>query len=391
MKYTKEYLQDNKIVINCLTREDLTKCVSLTGSNLKVHDLDKGWNNYGDKICISLSSYSPIDYWKSIGYNYITSTELINDSKDRSQGQIYGFKVGDKVKIPTKKTADAINFPYEECLAIKKAKEKNLKFLYITSIMSNNNNYNLGEQPNSSLSTFSLSDLELYEEQKDKISIKQEESNFPLDLENYQGREFKVYKRYGISEINIGDIITFNDYKDSFFTISTINGKSSNRRCVLDNTDNKFELLPEKNKPINSWCVQVTIENREKIKSFINNDNWSYNIDAYYGIDKSNTKLGINKLQGWKDSFSELISTEEFYKKINYKPQEVFGDSKTEQPYKFYVYDYPAIKEEVLFKIDKIPHKKFDEKEHLRKPFNRELTIKVSKLNKKSNKQLVKL
>jgi len=67
-------------------------------------------------------------------------------------------------------------------------------------------------------------------------------------------------------------------------------------------------------KPI-AWCVQVTHENRDVVKSFMVNEDWQFNIGSYYGINEKGDKEGSR----YSSDFNEnVITTEEFYKKIGY-------------------------------------------------------------------------
>lgn len=76
-----------------------------------------------------------------------------------------------------------------------------------------------------------------------------------------------------------------------------------------------------------SWCVQVTKENREVIKEYIDDNSYRYSIDAYYGISQDGKKFG-NRLPY---KFDEIISTEEFYKKIGHVDKIKSNDVKEEE------------------------------------------------------------
>lgn len=68
---------------------------------------------------------------------------------------------------------------------------------------------------------------------------------------------------------------------------------------------------------IDSWCVKVTTENREKIKSWFTplykNCTKDFSIGAYYGYQKDGT---LEACFSSKNNYNKEISTEEFYKKL---------------------------------------------------------------------------
>jgi hypothetical protein len=70
------------------------------------------------------------------------------------------LKVGDKVKIPTKKSIGPYKDSIHECVAIREAKRISQDFLYITKI--NTNIATVGTTKNTNDSEFLTSDLELY-------------------------------------------------------------------------------------------------------------------------------------------------------------------------------------------------------------------------------------
>jgi len=93
--------------------------------------------------------------------------------------------------------------------------------------------------------------------------------------------------------------------------------------------DGKWAEIVEESKPKNdTWCIQITKENREVVKKWYARTNPSYNIGAYYGL-KENVKhaRGSNMVPWTKD---DIISTEEFYKKIGHVPPS-FGENPCKQ------------------------------------------------------------
>ena len=66
-----------------------------------------------------------------------------------------------------------------------------------------------------------------------------------------------------------------------------------------------LELVEEKSE---DWCVQVTKENREAVKRWMDNDDYDFSTGYYYGIRNSYKDT-------YKDSFGKVLSTEEFYEK----------------------------------------------------------------------------
>ena len=63
------------------------------------------------------------------------------------------------------------------------------------------------------------------------------------------------------------------------------------------------------------WCVQVTDENRDAIKTFMVNEDWQFNTGSYYGFSATGKKEGSRY---HSDFNSNVISTEDFYKKIGH-------------------------------------------------------------------------
>lgn len=82
--------------------------------------------------------------------------------------------------------------------------------------------------------------------------------------------------------------------------------------------DKDIKLIMEENK-INSWCVQLTVENKELVRNYFKtNFKTELNIDyisAVYGIDKKG-KVNHNFIRNYKDTFDLILTTEEFYQKI---------------------------------------------------------------------------
>ena len=70
-----------------------------------------------------------------------------------------------------------------------------------------------------------------------------------------------------------------------------------------------------------SWCVRVTEENKDVVKSWMN-EKKCYSVGAYYGIDK----CGEKKAHVENRVLDTLLTTEEFYKKIGHEVGFKVGD-----------------------------------------------------------------
>lgn len=75
--------------------------------------------------------------------------------------------------------------------------------------------------------------------------------------------------------------------------------------------------------PVDSWCVEVTEENREVVKEWFV-DLWEYSIGSYYGVNRDGSKWYIssyffNDLSD--DIKNTLLTTEQFYEEIGHKPE----------------------------------------------------------------------
>ena len=70
-------------------------------------------------------------------------------------------------------------------------------------------------------------------------------------------------------------------------------------------------------KPIDTWCVKLTEENREEVKKFMNcpDKYWSYNIGSYYGLTMRGEKYGHQESKTFNDN---VLTTQEFYEKVGY-------------------------------------------------------------------------
>jgi len=68
-----------------------------------------------------------------------------------------------------------------------------------------------------------------------------------------------------------------------------------------------------------SWCVNVTKENREVVKKWMDNKDYGITTGSYYGIRKSDYKKFGNMSE---HHFDKIISTEEFYSKIGHKERD---------------------------------------------------------------------
>ena len=89
MKYTKEYLINNKVAISCPTVEDwkavvgeLLKETTWMGGDIKVNE--STWEVYKDKSCVNLYyngkiSYESTNYYQSESYTIITAKEFLED------------------------------------------------------------------------------------------------------------------------------------------------------------------------------------------------------------------------------------------------------------------------------------------------------------------------
>ena len=67
-----------------------------------------------------------------------------------------------------------------------------------------------------------------------------------------------------------------------------------------------------------SWCVQLTNENKDLLKKHLDNYNTTLSVNffgAVYGIDKKG-KVNHSFIEDYKNDFDILITTEEFYQKI---------------------------------------------------------------------------
>lgn len=102
MKYTKEYLTNNKVAISCPTVEDwkavvgeLLKETTWMDGDIKISE--STWEVYKDKSCVNLYyngkiSYEYTNYYQSKSYTIITAKEFLDDRKTDK------FKVGDRVR-----------------------------------------------------------------------------------------------------------------------------------------------------------------------------------------------------------------------------------------------------------------------------------------------------
>ena len=91
MKYTKEYLINNKVAISCPTVEDwkavvgeLLKETTWIDGDIKVNE--STWEVYKDKSCVNLYyngkiSYAYTNYYQSESYTIITAKEFLDDKK----------------------------------------------------------------------------------------------------------------------------------------------------------------------------------------------------------------------------------------------------------------------------------------------------------------------
>lgn len=63
-----------------------------------------------------------------------------------------------------------------------------------------------------------------------------------------------------------------------------------------------------------NWCVKITPENREIVKSYLYVRNYSYSLGAYYGIDRFGNKVGssIQEQVSYK-----LLTMDEFLTMVN--------------------------------------------------------------------------
>lgn len=72
-----------------------------------------------------------------------------------------------------------------------------------------------------------------------------------------------------------------------------------------------------------SWCVKVTKENESILNAWRFGEKSTITVGAeigsYHGIDKTNKKGGIGGFLDWSKKFDKVITTEEFYEKIDFK------------------------------------------------------------------------
>lgn len=120
--------------------------------------------------------------------------------------------------------------------------------------------------------------------------------------------------------------------------ISTIDRLQCDNNPVLERYDsthlgNGIYAISENDKTkivVDSWCVQVTKENREVLSHYFkssclyNSDNqWSFHVNKYYGVDKDGEFHWCDYTHPTLGIYEKVLTTEEFYNKIGYiKPTE---------------------------------------------------------------------
>lgn len=113
----------------------------------------------------------------------------------------FKFKIGDKVKLPKQKSVGfgSVGFGLEYSLEYKEAIGKRQDYMYIVGTLTNDtefgNCYVVGCNPWSAGDFFAEEDLELYEEEKQKINI-------PIELCR-EGVELPTYAREGDAGMDI--------------------------------------------------------------------------------------------------------------------------------------------------------------------------------------------
>lgn len=80
------------------------------------------------------------------------------------------FKKGDKLKIPTRKTA-ATRYPLEDCSLIQAVRETRQDYCFVVSVPLDGEQYVLGSELDHEHSTFHESDLESYNSVNNTYSI----------------------------------------------------------------------------------------------------------------------------------------------------------------------------------------------------------------------------
>lgn len=137
------------------------------------------------------------------------------------------------------------------------------------------------------------------------------------------------------------------DFQDTLNDVTKETGKDkpTNRFVNQQETDNIIPDEPdfiEITKPLtNNWCIQVTEENKELIETWLGFPIKSKNIGCYYGINQFGQKVFNYQSEGWSDTFSELITTEQFTKYIFNITDEVESDNDN-----LYVNEFKGYKEE---------------------------------------------
>ena len=131
-------------------------------------------------------------------------------------------------------------------------------------------------------------------------------------------------------------------------TVYKINGNSiyasDGHGCLYK--DGKWaELISSPTEPvIDSWCVEITEENKEVVKAFVKNPTYLFTIGSYYEIQKNGFTDGKTNTIKYSDYFDKLLTTEEFYAKIGHTASNK-------------IYEYKKWHEELETNIKKFPIK----------------------------------
>jgi hypothetical protein len=130
------------------------------------------------------------------------------------------------------------------------------------------------------------------------------------------------------------------DFQNTLNTVINEIGKDKPRRILFEghqpidklNTSNPPQQISTKpiTKPLtNNWCILVDENNKYLIQDWLGFE-YKPKVGNYYGINKFGNKHYTSNLEGWQNTFSELITTEQFSKYILNKNTEVIVDNNVE-------------------------------------------------------------
>lgn len=173
--YTLKEIREQKMVIRCTLPEQANKIAKASGYKYDWH-VGKEHSEGFDVFFLtgedrwgweSTPNYfkDQYDATETIEFDQVDFQEEGTKVEEIKEIVKKPFNVGDKVKIPTRKTAEK-QVPLRNCAVIRDLEYNVIDkqdFLYITKI-GTNREYNLGTNKNSCLSTFHIDDLEHYVE-----------------------------------------------------------------------------------------------------------------------------------------------------------------------------------------------------------------------------------